>query len=839
MNQTVGPKRDYVLLAAPLLFFGGGCAALLYEIIWLQLLQLVIGLTTVSLALLLGVYMGGMCLGSMLFPRWVSARQHPLRVYALLELGIGIMALLVWWGLPGLTELYVGKGGAGVVGLLFRCLVAALCLLPPTVLMGATLPAVSRWVESTPQGISWLGFLYGSNILGGVCGCLLGGFYLLRVHDMGTATYVGAAINGLVALMGLACSMKMPGGGEKAMAKQGEGARIPGNWVVYGVIGLSGFTALGAEVVWTRVLSLSLGATVYTFSIILAVFLVGLGLGSWVGASLLRGVLSPRVALGVCQGLLILAVAWAAYAITQSLPYWPVNPALSPSPWHIFQLDMARCFWAILPAAVLWGASFPLALAGVAGSGEDLGRLVGNVYTANTVGAILGTLVFSLVVVPVAGTQWAERALIAIPALAAGAILVCGFPRKAAQPSTAVGTPGGGRGVGLVGGLAGLVAMAAWLAWSTPVLPWGVIAHGRYLATYGNRLAPGIIDEQDVPRGAGRPDTFCTYMGEGLNGSVVVSCTSAGVRNFHSAGKVQASNDSRDMRLQRMLGHLSALGHARPESVLVVACGAGVTAGSFVPYPSIERIVICDIEPLVPKFVAPRFEKENHAVMKDPRTEVVIDDGRHFVRTTREKFDIITSDPIDPWVKGCASLNTVEYYEACKAHLKPGGVMSLWIPLYECDQQTAKSLIATFFQVFPHGILWSNDNDGEGYDAVLFGQTDPIRMNVEALQTRLKRTDYSGVRQSLADVGFHSVVSLLATYAGRAEDLGPWLSGAQINTDRNLRLQYLAGMWYNSYQSSDILDGIRKHYTFPDTVFVGADSARLMVKYAIEGPPSP
>ena len=174
------------------------------------------------------------------------------------------------------------------------------------------------------------------------------------------------------------------------------------------------------------------------------------------------------------------------------------------------------------------------------------------------------------------------------------------------------------------------------------------------------------------------------------------------------------------MRLQRMLGHISALAHNQPESVLVVACGAGVTAGTFVLHPDIKRIVICDIEALVPKVVAPMFDKENYGVVKDSRTQVVLDDGRHFIRTTKEKFDIITSDPIDPWVKGCAALNTVEYYEMCKQHLKPGGVMSLWIPLYESNSETAKSAIATFFKVFPNGILWSNDSDEGGYDAVLF-----------------------------------------------------------------------------------------------------------------------
>ena len=241
--------------------------------------------------------------------------------------------------------------------------------------------------------------------------------------------------------------------------------------------------------------------------------------------------------------------------------------------------------------------------------------------------------------------------------------------------------------------------------------------------------------------------------------------TQHGVRSFHGAGKMQASTLPADMRLQRMLGHIPALVHQEPESVLVVACGAGMTAGTFVLHPDVKRIVICDIEPLVPTVVTPMFGKENHHVVdgiarENPHTvngkqvEVIYDDGRHFFRTTQEKFDIITSDPIDPWVKGCAALNTVEYYQMCRDHLNPGGIVCLWIPLYESSLETTKSVIATFFKVFPNGSLWSNDREGDGYDAVLFGQVEPTVIDVDELQRRLDRPDHQLVKQSLREVGF-------------------------------------------------------------------------------------
>ena len=395
-----------------LLFAGSGCAALIYEVVWFQLLQLVIGSSAVSLGVLLGTYMGGMCLGSLLLPRVVSARTRPLRVYAWIELGIGACGLLVLVVAPRLNDIYpaIAKaiGVSGLGGALLRAAIAAICLLPPTLLMGASLPAMSRWMEATPEGVAWLGFFYGGNIAGAVVGAIAAGFYLLRLYDMAIGTYAAVAINGAVGVAGLllarfagtwpregAPDSEMAVGRKVGAGKAGhtcnvQAALFPAGiapeadslspekasqsppfrprtsaWTVYVTIALSGLCALGAEVVWTRQLSLMLGATVYTFSIILAVFLAGLGIGSGVGASLARrgnGWVALAVYLGVCQCLLAAAVAWAAYTISTLIPSPNFDPTLIMAPLAIFKLDLIRCAWAILPAAIFWGASFPLAL---------------------------------------------------------------------------------------------------------------------------------------------------------------------------------------------------------------------------------------------------------------------------------------------------------------------------------------------------------------------------------------------------------------------------------------------------------------------------------------------
>jgi spermidine synthase len=848
LNQPTDPDAPARLLPLLLvLFVGSGCAALIYEVVWLQLLQLVIGSTAVSLGVLLGTFMAGMCLGSLLLPRLVSSRRHPLRVYALLELGIGVIGLVVLYGMPYVDQAYVRHGGHGPAGILLRGVVAGVCLLPPTLLMGATLPAIARWVETGPEGVSWLGLFYGGNIAGAVFGCLLAGFYLLRVHDTATATYVAFTINLAVAAIALALAAA-PGRYEVPAepGAQESAGRAKGAWAVYLAIALSGMTALGAEVVWTRLLSLIMGGTVYTFSLILAVFLVGLGIGSSLGAYLARRAASARVALGACQLLLTLAIAWTAVMISQSLPYWPILLSLSPSPWYNLQLDLVRCLWAVLPPACLWGASFPLALVAVASRGQDAGRLVGGVYAANTIGGIAGALVFSLLLVPAIGTAGAERALIGLAAAAALAALLPLLgpaPAPARQRSAAA--------------LAAAMGLAGWLAWSVTPVPWMTVAFGRQTASWLAQSSPRVVTT--IPSGTGNPDVFCTYVAEGTNASVAVTLTREGVRSFHSAGKVQASTLPTDMRVQRMLGHIPALLHKKPESILVVACGAGVTAGTFVVHPDVKRVVICDIEPLVPNVVTPMFGKENYHVVdgiarQNPHTvsgkqvEVVYDDGRHFLRTTREKFDIITSDPIDPWVKGCAALNSVEYYQMCRDHLNPGGIVCHWTPLYEMDLDTAKSVIATFFEVFAHGILWSNEREGSGTQAVLFGQVEPTVIDLDELQKRVDRPDHQLVKQSLRDVGFGEVkevrsgevmvmeegIDLLATYLGQGPLLREWSRGAQINTDRNLRLQYLAGLSLNIDMGDKIVASILKHYRFPDQTFVGSPETVDALKQVLE-----
>ena len=770
------------------LFFSSGCAALIYEIVWFQLLQLIVGSSAVSLGVLLGTYMAGMCLGSLLLPRYVATNKNPLRVYAIIEGGIGVCGLAVLLILPLLDHLYAATGG-GLFGMLMRAVVAAVCLLPPTLLMGASLPAIARYVESSPGGVSWLGFFYGSNIAGAVLGCVFAGFYLLRVYDMPTATYVAAAINAVVAWLSYRLSTRTRYEPTPPADSPANQAAPAAQGSVYVAIGLSGLTALGAEVVWTRLLSVMLGATVYTFSIILAVFLTGLGLGSGLASHLARQTERPRIALGVCQILLAAAIAWSAYTLADALPNWPIDPLLAKSAVFNFQVDIMRCMWAVFPAACLWGASFPFALAAAAARGEESGTLVGRVYAANTVGGILGALAFSIILIPWIGTQDCQRLLIALTTVSA-LIAFAPIARSLGKH-------------GIAATVASVVAVV-WVIANVSPVPWLAIAYGRRMILQTN---PGRA----------------LYVGEGRDYSVAISEPPNGSRYFHIAGKVEASTAPADMRLQRMLGYLPALFHQDPKSVLVVGFGAGVTAGTFVVYPTVEKIAICELEPLVPAAAAKYFHNENYDVKNDPRTRIHYDDARHFILTSKDKFDVITSDPIHPWVKGTSSLYSKQYFELVKEHLNPGGIVTQWVPLYESDLATVKSELATFFDVFPNGTVWGNTINGEGNDVVLLGQAEPLNLNVDRLENRLNRPDYARVAQSMGAVNFHSATDLLATYAGRASDMKPWLAGADINDDMSMRLQYLAGMGLNFDEPGSIYAEMLEYRRFPRELFTGPE----------------
>jgi len=803
------------LRALSLLFFASGCAALVYETSWFHQVQLVVGASSFSVGVLLCSFMGGMALGSAWLPGLFPTAAHPLRIIAGLEAGIGLLGILIPFVLPLVQQAYVSAVGYGYGGILLRALVCIVILTPPTMLMGATLPVIARWLDATPGGAARTGLIYTANIAGGAAGTVLAGFYLLRVHDTFVAGAVAVAINLVVALAAWAFAnhaafapapeasayaREMSGELRRDLAVAASGREGGPLAPIYLAAALSGFTALGAEVVWTRQLSLLFGATVYTFSLILAVFLAGLGAGSLAGAHLARRTSAPAVWLGGVQLLLSVAIGGGAWMIVNALPLW--QPTVHYLPWvrltpsYAFTFDALRCAAAMLPATLLWGASFPLTLAAV--RGEGLAHHVSRINALNTTGSLAGVLALTLFGIPYLGSHVAQQLLVLAAAMT-GAIVWWSVPAQ--------------RRLLPVGIAAALLAVAI-----VPAVPGQLIAYGRSVNSWDS-----------IER--------FLYLAEGATSSVAVTEHTGGTRQFHIAGKVEASDLDVDMRLERMLGHVPALVHPGPKSVLIVGVGAGVTAGALSIHPGIERIVVCEIEPMVPASAQAYFGDENHHVFDDPRVELIFDDARHFLQTTTEKFDIITSDPIHPWVRGAATLYSLEYLQLVRDHLNPGGVVTQWIPLYETDARSVKSEIATFAQVFPDTTLWNPDMLEEGYDLVALGRVESSPISEAELDRRINAS--VAVRNSLAQVTLSSGAALLSTYAGRGQDLQPWLAGAEINRERHLRLQYLAGLAANMEERFLIFQAMLGYRRYPADLFVASAELEAQLRRWYAPPVAP
>jgi spermidine synthase len=391
--------------------------------------------------------------------------------------------------------------------------------------------------------------------------------------------------------------------------------------------------------------------------------------------------------------------------------------------------------------------------------------------------------------VPWIGTHQTQRVLLCAAAVSGIAVLL---PYVRASKS-----------MGLAAGLAAAVIGAAWLSSSISPVPGELIAYGRRMAI-----------------NSGRSEVLYTV--EGRNSSVAITRWNDGATEIDVNGHVEATTEAYDMKLQRMVGHLPAILNPKAKSVLGIGFGAGVSAGTFTRYPNIEHITICEIEPVIPPTSTKYFGQQNYRVYENPKTRVVFDDARHYLMTTTDKFDIIASDPLDVFAKGTAAIYSLEYFESVKRHLNPGGMFTLYVPLYESDVRTVKSELATFFAAFPHSTIWANTINGQGYDMVFMGHLDPPKIDVDAIMANLQLPESAPVVQSLREIGVGNLNDLLSTYAGRNSDLGKWCEGAELNTDADLRLQYLGGWGINSTLENVIYRQMLGFRQLPNDLFFGA-----------------
>jgi spermidine synthase len=741
------------------LFFVSGMVALAYEVVWVRALGLLVGNSLWAAVAVVAAYMAGMAVGSALVAHFVPRLRRHLRLYALTEGVAAVVALSTLPVLNLLQRLAAGLGpeplGGWGLPLLGRFALAWSFLALPTVAMGATLALLVARVGQE-KTLTWrVGRLYAANTFGAVAGVVLAGFVVLpELGERGTLA--GFATLGLL-VAGVAWSVEawVP---EAVVAPAHDASVLHNRWLLFPA--LFGFVALACELVWTRILLLHLGSRVYAFALILAVYLVGIAGGAALARIAAR---VPRRGLALCQILIgvLLALQMGLFARFGDLLAW-IAIHFRLRGFVELQLGLALGVAVLLLLPTLaFGASFPLAVATYPSSGSEAAR-TGAVAAANTVGAIAGALLGPLVLVPLMGSQDVLLGLGALSALAGAALASARLMR-----------------------VAGMV-VASVLVVGAVLVPPGTVLRGAAAVT------GGVVEE----------------LRESASATVVVHRINDARGTWRSLelNGVNVAGTSPELRaIQRLQGHLPLLLHPHPEKVLHVGFGSGGTAWAVAQH-AVSEIVIAEISPEVLDVSDKVFGTVNHGVLQDPRVRVILNDGRNVLLATRERFDVILSDSIHPVYAGNSSLYTREYFRLCRDHLRPGGVVSMWLPLYSLSEESYLAIVRAFWEVFPSTCIW--------YDPVVLNEftvvtgslaPGPVRLrwqalNDAALRPTLAEAGVSGA-SSLATMlllGPRAVASLVSNITPHVDDFPEveYRSGRLLNRDgswlANLRMLWVA-----------------------------------------------
>jgi len=728
------------LWAILLCFFASGMSGLVYQVIWVRELVLVFGATTFAVSTVLTAFMGGLALGSYYFGRRSETVARPLRLYGLLEIGIGVYGLavpLIFATLPLVYHSLLGRLQLPFFSLsIVRFVFATLVLIVPTALMGATLPVLASFYSRDAARIGFrVGSLYALNTFGAVLGAGATGFVLIPTLGMNAATATAASINILLGLVALAISRKAeaaplinatldladgPVGHKRARSSEnGIGPRQV--TVVVAGFAVSGFVALAYEVIWSRVLALIIGSSVYAFSIMLTTFLIGLAAGATLASRLADRIRRPVLMFGIIEAGIGITSLIGAY-LFNDLPYvfvqlyrWVDSTAFG---LLLFARFLIAALVMIIPTFLL-GALFPLVVRIVSNGKQarTTGRTVGDAYAANTIGAIAGSFASGFVLIPWLGLLGSMRLCVALNFAVAGVAFVVsgnGLKRPRRRLATNTAAPLG-------------VAASALLILAVVLIepPWDpeVMSSAVY------RYAPSLTDKsrQDLFDFLKRGQGETLFYKEGITATVAVQRQSGG-RVLKVNGKPEASTAG-DMPTQILIGALPLLVRDRTDDVLLIGLGSGVTLGSVEQFP-VKRVTCVELEPAVIE-ASRQFEDVNNHPLDDPRLRMVSNDGRNFIYTTDQKFDVIVSEPSNPWVTGVANLFTLEYFKRGAERLKDDGLFSQWLQIYEMAPEDVRTLIATFRAAFPQVYLFRG---AEG-DLMLLGSKSERRVNLAVLQS--------------------------------------------------------------------------------------------------------
>lgn len=756
--------RSWSLFA---LLFSSGATGLVYELVWSKHLANLLGNSGQAHSIVLATFMGGLALGAWLFGGLADRVKSPLRLYGLLELGVGAYALLFTPVLALLGELYLRVAVAipEEARLGPRLLLASLSLLVPTLLMGGTLPALVRHQAASLGGMQReLARLYAINSLGAAFGVLVAGVKLVPSLGLAGAANLAAAINLLLGAAALGLARATVG---KASSSQEPGQALPESAVRAALVGvaLSGFSVMAYELVWIRLLSMVLGASTYAFTLTLTAFILGIGLGSYVLSRRSR-MEDPLLRFGQLQLLLVLAVC-AAIPLYARLPYWfwQAHHALNRTPgtWPLYQaITFVFCCGVLLLPTFFMGAAFPCAARAATSSSEKLGRQLGGVYLWNTVGTIAGASLTGLWLMPSLGLEGALALGIGFNLLSA-TIALRFAPAKMAGPAWLP--------------LAACVALAVLVHWGSTGWTHSVGSAGTFRGRENPPKSFAVFQESLV-KGTEllfhRDDTFATVQ--------VSRSTDDQTLWMRINGKPDAST-GRDNETQMLVGHLGSLLHPqRVRQALVIGVGSGITIGSLLTH-EVERVDVVEISPAVVE-AAKLFSEHNRHALDDPRVHVHVDDAKTFMALAGRKYDLIISEPSNPWVVGVSGLFTREFFQRVDEHLAPDGILIQWMHTYESDVELVRLVLRTLRERFPHSTTWLGP-----LDLVMVASRQDVKLDPNELARRLERPE---VAEDLARAHIHGALGLLAKQVHSVEGQAAFAGTGPVNTDDRDRLEYAA-----------------------------------------------
>lgn len=747
------------------LFFFSGVSSLVYQVVWARMLTVVFGTTLLATSTVLSAFMAGLALGSYVLGRHIDRCKHPLRVFAALEAGLGLFALLF----PSISA-NLGNAYGALVGLqgnfyLFSLARFGLCfalLLIPTALMGGTLPVVAKFaVRRLGRVGGRVGQLYAVNTLGAVGGVLAATFGLMEGLGLQGTTQAIAAVNLSVAgAAWLWGGQRAVSGAEAAVKKTAHSNRVL--WGVLAGFALSGFAALGYEVAWMRLLMVSFSFNShYEFSIVLVAFLSGLAWGGWLGsrlltrrANLLLIFVWVQFLIGACGTLSVLAFAHVSALVA------PVQTADS---WWVSRTGVFFTAVAImLLPTVAMGVIFPLVGQIYTRQLASLGRGIGDIGAVNSLGAVGGAFATGFVLIPLLGTEWSVKVLAGLNGLVGLTIAFVSQQRK-----------------GLVwSGAAGLALLLV-------LVPSDVL----------RRIAePAAVNRELV------------FYQEGAEGVITVERQRDGFRKMALNGGGQVPTDYSSLQIFRLLGHLPLLLHPDPQEVLVVSLGGGIALGAAAQYEP-RRITCVELVPEVIDAARAHFGEFNHHVLENPtgwNIELVIDDGRNFLLSSRDTYQVITGDATHPTSADSWVLYTKEFYELCRAHLSTDGIMAQWLPFHGLPPDDYKTIVRTFQHVFPHATLWRSNNY-----SIMVGTMQPLAIDWAVLQEKMAPPR---VQRSLENIDLGNVFALLNSLVMDESALRRYVGEGSLNTDDHPYISFVSPRGYNS-GSWEVLESLAPHRT--------------------------